>query len=169
MPERILLSRCYLRKKPVDNADAKQKMEFAFPFNSDFEGGSKRWSIAKCRWINVGFDDPGILALETSSPAPQLPSISVFAVLRREIGLGDLEAAFFQGKTQREQLLRLEVEVYGTVRSSANWRETIRQFILSWVTPRHVRTRDPRTASKFFQRHRCFFSSVASFFSVAFV
>ena len=75
------------------------------------------------------------------------------------IGLGDMEEAFFQGKraerlmfveqTQGRHifglpqgpLLRLEVEVHWTVRGSANWRETIRQYILLLV---YVQTRaDP--------------------------
>ena len=116
------------------------------PLNTDYNDGSKRWGIAKCRLIIVGFHNPYILALKRTSEAPQLQTInvliSVSAGLRHKIGLADLEEAFLHGKrtdgaTQRRppwsstrQLLRLEVEVYGTVRGSANWRETIRQYIL---------------------------------------
>ena len=62
-----------------------------------------RWSTAECRRIIVGFHDPDILALETTSQAPQLQTINVFisvsAGLRRKTGLRDLEEAFLQGKT----------------------------------------------------------------------
>ena len=82
--------------------DAKGKPEFALPLDSDLDGGSKRRSITKCRWVIVGFRDPDILSLETTSPAPQLQTINVFisvsSGLRHEMGLGDLEEAFLQGK-----------------------------------------------------------------------
>ena len=149
MPERILPSRPRSRKKPVDEADAKGKPEFALSLDSDLDGGSKRCSITKCRWVIVGFHDPDILSLETTVPQLQTINvlISVSSGLRHEMGLGDLEEAFLQGKRierllfveqpkesifglQQGHLLRLEVKVNGTVRGTANWRETIRQYNL---------------------------------------
>ena len=127
--DRIVRSRCHLRRKPVDTATG-----MAF--------------VPKARWIVLGFEDPDVFQLETTSPTPQLQSINIFlsvsAGLGQEVWQGDLEEAFLQGKrTNRElyiippqelldilgledgQLLRMEKEVYGTVRGTASWRETI--------------------------------------------
>ena len=83
--------------------------EFAPPLHSDLDSGSKRRSIAKCRWIIFGFFDPDLLALETTSCAPQLQTINAFisvsAGLRHEIGLGvpsrqTYRTALLRGATQ---------------------------------------------------------------------
>ena len=119
--------------------------EFALPLHSDLDSGPKRWSIAKCRWIIFGFCDPDILALETTSPAPQLQTINAFisvsAGLRHEIGLGVLlrqtyRTALLRGTTQGRaslvkegHVLRLEVEVCGTVRGQHKLAGTIHQNI----------------------------------------
>ncbi len=92
------------------------------------------------------------MILEATSPSPQAQTISiclsVSAGLGQEVSLGDLEEAFLQGKKiqrlpyvkqppqgvpclEPEQILKMEVEVYGTVRGSANWRETTRGDILA--------------------------------------
>lgn len=127
MPERIMRSRYAMRWKPVDTADGIHHE-------------------AKVRWIMIGFDDPDVLELEGASPCPQLQTINTFlavsAGLRQEVFQGDLEEAFLQGKkTTRlvyvkqppegvpglhpDQLLKMGKEVYGTVRGSASWRESL--------------------------------------------
>ena len=113
-PDRIIPSRLALRRKTVD----------------DEKGIHYQ---AKARWIMVGFHDPDVFSLETTSPTPQLQTINIFlsaaAGLKEEIFQGDLEEAFLQGKPvgrtlyasqppsgipglHPEQLLKLEKEVY---------------------------------------------------------
>ena len=68
MPERILPSRFRQRKKPVDQVDAKENPEFAFPLNNDNNDGSKRWSTAKCLWTIVGFHGPDMFGTANQEP-----------------------------------------------------------------------------------------------------
>lgn len=142
----VLPTRLALRRKPVDpedNVDESLRINREW-FHPDGSGGVEY--KAKCRLIIVGFHDPDILELEVSAPAPELQTVNIFlsasAGMREEIFIGDMEDAFQQGKRITRllfadqpkgvllpdmapgQIYQLEVEVYGTVRGSANWRET---------------------------------------------
>ena len=67
MRDRFLSGLVHLRKKPVDEVNAKEKPGFAFLLGSDNHDGSKRRSIVKCRWTTIGARGPDTLALETTS------------------------------------------------------------------------------------------------------
>ncbi len=61
MPERILPSRCAMRRKPVDKAEADSNMDLVLPQSTY---GQKQLYIAKARWIIIliprsGHPDPG--------------------------------------------------------------------------------------------------------------
>ena len=92
---------------------------------------------AKCRWIIVGFHDPDVFEQERSAPTPQGATINLVAAATASLGYkafqGDVKSAFAQAKPidrllyvsqPKEgvpglvpgQLLKLETEIYGTVR-----------------------------------------------------
>ena len=100
----------------------------------------------------MGFEDADVLELESSCPTPQLQTIDLFlsasAGMRQEIYQGDLEEAFLQGKQIKrlvlvrqppegvpglhpDQLLRMDKEVYGTIRGPASWRESVVDYLVS--------------------------------------
>ena len=94
-----------------------------------------------------------------------LQSVDGLSLISRPLGIGDHEPGTTASRLlfveqpkedslglQHGQFLPLEVEVYGTVRGSANWRETICQYILE-LGYVHVRVRALRPDTFATSRH----------------